>query len=57
MGDVVNLNKARKGRARRERAASAVANRVRFGLPKAERTKAAKAADSARQTLDGKRLD
>lgn len=36
MGELVNLNRVRKNRARAERAAQAAENRIRYGLPKAE---------------------
>ena len=56
MAEIVNLRRARKDKARRERESTAAANRLRFG-----RTKAQKAADRdaearADRTLDGKRL-
>ncbi len=37
MSEVVNLNRARKARARADAAAKAQANRALFGLPKAEK--------------------
>lgn len=40
MGDLINLNKVRKDRARREAAETAAANRVRFGRTGAEKAKA-----------------
>lgn len=55
MGDLVNLNRIRKTRARAERAAVAATNRVAFGRDAAQR------ADDARETqrraalLDGVR--
>ena len=57
MAEIVNLRRARKEKARRERENEAQANRLRFG-----RTKAAKATDKdhaerQRNALDGKRLD
>ncbi len=57
MADIVNLKRARKDKARRERDSEADANRRRFG-----RTKAQKAADRdaearSRQSLVGKRLE
>jgi hypothetical protein len=57
MADIVNLRRARKDKARRERQGEAEANRRRFG-----RTKAQKAADKdaearAQRTLDDKVLD
>ena len=45
--DIVNLNKARKKKAREERAAKAQENRVRFGRTKAER----KAIDTERKRI------
>jgi hypothetical protein len=57
MGDVINLNRARKDRARAARTVEAEANRAKFGRSKAE--KAADSADQARQTalLDGAKRD
>jgi hypothetical protein len=57
MAEIINLNKARKAKARVEKAAKAVENRVRFG-----RTKAKKAADRAEgaradRDLDGAKRD
>ena len=57
MADIVNLKRARKDKARRERQGEAEANRRRFG-----RTKAQKAADKdaearTRRALDDKALD
>jgi hypothetical protein len=57
MAEIVNLKRARKDKARRERDNEADANRRRFG-----RTKAQKAADKdaearTRRTLDDKALD
>jgi hypothetical protein len=57
MADIVNLRRARKDKALRERQGEAEANRRRFG-----RTKAQKAADKdaearSRRALDDKALD
>ncbi len=57
MGDVINLQQARKRRAKQDRQDTARVNRLRHG-----RTKAEKAADTAEQTrlvthLDHHRLD
>lgn len=52
MADIINLNQARKQRARAEKSAKAEENRVRFG-----RTKAAKAADGAERTKIDRVLD
>ena len=57
MGDVVNLNKARKAKSRADARASAEANRVKFGRTKAEKdaSKAQKA--RAEKLLDGAKLE
>jgi hypothetical protein len=57
MGEVVNLNRVRKDRARAEAKAAASANRAAHGLPKAERTKARKEQAKADRQLDGSRLE
>lgn len=57
MGDVVNLNKARKARARQDQKTQAAANRVRHGQSGAAKTALRKDADRGRKDLDGKKLD
>jgi hypothetical protein len=57
MGEIVNLNKARKARAKEARAVAAEENRVRHGRTKLERLDRAADARKAEQLLDGKRLD
>ena len=57
MGEVVNLNRVRKARAKAEKKADAAANRATHGLPKAERTKADKARERAERLLDGSKLE
>ncbi|MFV0625245.1 DUF4169 family protein [Sphingomonas sp. ac-8] len=57
MAEIINLNRARKARARAERAAEADANRHRFGRTKAEKKADKIAADRAERTLDGARLE
>ena len=52
MAEIVNLNKARKAKARAEKEETAAANRAKFG-----RTKAEKAKVSAEQARIGKTLD
>ncbi len=52
MGEVVNLRRARKDRARREKEAQAQENRVAFGRSKAERELSA-----AKKSLESQRLD
>lgn len=57
MAEIVNLNRARKAKARVDAAKTAEANRAKFGRTKAER--AAEAAELARRTalLDGAKRD
>lgn len=52
MTDILNLNKARKARAKAQAAAKAVENRAKFG-----RTKAQKAADAAEPARISENLD
>lgn len=54
---VVNLNKARKARAREAAKSVAVENRVAFGRTKAEKSRAKAEADLAARRLDEKRLE
>ena len=57
MADIVNLRRARKDKARREREVEADANRRRFGRTKAEKTNDKNAQEQARREIDGKRID
>ena len=57
MGEVVNLNRIRKDRARAEAKASAAANRTAHGRSKAERTKTARERSAADRLLDGSKLE
>ena len=52
MPDPINLNKARKARARAEDKAQAARNRVVFGVTKADRTVSKLEAERARRALD-----
>ncbi|MGQ3356785.1 MAG: DUF4169 family protein [Phreatobacter sp.] len=52
MGDIVNLKRARKRKAREAESLGADANRLRFGRPASERK-----LDEAREALEAKRLD
>jgi hypothetical protein len=52
MADPVNLNRARKAKARREAAKEAAENRIRFGLTKAEKQTARNAAAKLARGLD-----
>ncbi|MGH8505718.1 MAG: DUF4169 family protein [Stenotrophobium sp.] len=52
MATVINLNKARKHKARAEAAKQAAENRLRFGRSKAEKLRDATAAAEAQRKLD-----
>ena len=53
MAEIVNLNKARKARARAEEAAESAANRVKHGRTKAEKANDARAEARRKALLDG----
>lgn len=53
MGEIVNLNKARKARERQEAEARAAANRTRHGRTKAEKANDARAEARRKALLDG----
>lgn len=57
MGEIVNLNRARKDRVKAEYRSRASANRVAHGRTKAERQAAAKENERAARLLDGQKLD
>jgi hypothetical protein len=57
MGDVVNLNRFRKERAKADRKAEASANRAAHGRTKADRTRADKERDRAARLLDGQKRE
>lgn len=57
MGDVVNLNRFRKEKARKERAAEAERNRARFGRTKEEVRRQGAEAERRARELDAKRLE
>jgi hypothetical protein len=57
MPPVINLNKARKARARIDGQALAAANRVKFGRTKADRLKAKMEAERAKRAMDQARRD
>ena len=57
MTEIVNLQRVRKERTRREREAHADANRRRFGRTKAEKVSDRDTASRTTRMLDGKRLD
>jgi hypothetical protein len=56
MADIVNLRRARKNKAQRERESEAAANRRRFGRTKAEKAADNDAAARRRREFDGKLL-
>lgn len=53
MGEPINLNKARKAKARSDRSIEAAANRVQFGRTKAEKERDRIERDRAKRALDG----
>ncbi len=55
MGDVINLNQARKARERQEKRRQADTNRVRFGRTRAEKLREEAEAEKLRRDLDGKK--
>ena len=57
MGEIVNLNRARKARDRAAREAQAAANRTAHGRSKAERTRDEAVAAKRDAVLDGARLE
>jgi len=57
MAEIVNLNRARKNRARDEKRENADINSAKFGRTKAERVMEATRNDNARKILDKHILD
>lgn len=57
MAELINLNRARKARAREEAKAKAAENRVRFGRTKGETTVSRLEAERARRDLEGKKRE
>ena len=57
MAEIVNLRRARKGKARAEKDARVTDNRVRFGQTKAEKHKSEAESRRADQKFDGKKID
>ncbi len=57
MAEIVNLRRARKDRARSEKAARAADNRIRHGRGKDEKRASDAARGRAETALDGKKLD
>lgn len=57
MAELVNLNRARKGKARSEAEARAAENRVKFGRTKAEKDLARARTAKAKGDLDAKKRE
>jgi hypothetical protein len=57
MGDVINLRRARKDKARRDREADAATNRRLFGRTKTQKVSDRATKERERTALDDKRLD
>lgn len=57
MAEIINLNKARKAKARAEKESRAQENRVRFGRSKAERLSDEAEARRKARELEGKKRD
>lgn len=55
MSNVTNLNKFRKAKARADKAARGSENAVKFGRTRAEKTRDAQEAETAKRHLDGHR--
>jgi hypothetical protein len=53
VADLINLNRARKERARADKTAKAAENRVAFGRTKAEKSLETARAEKARNALEG----
>ena len=57
MAELINLNKARKAKARAAGKSQAAENRVRFGQTKGEKQVSRLDAERARRELEGKKRD
>ena len=57
MGEIVNLNRVRKDRARADAKATAAANRAAHGRTKAERSRVETERERAARLLDGSKLE
>ena len=57
MGDVINLKRARKQKARREADAEAASNRAMYGRTKAEKARDEKTAKLLSNRIDQSKLD
>jgi len=57
MGEIVNLRRAKKQKARAAKEKDASLNRVRFGTPKSEEKVTLARSEKERTDLEGKKLD
>lgn len=57
MAEIVNLRRARKDKARRDRESEADANRRRFGRTKSQKVADKQDAERTHRALDGKLID
>jgi hypothetical protein len=57
LAEVINLNRARKARAKAERTPQANANRAKFGRTKAEKRAEAESSAKLEAALDGSKLE
>jgi len=57
MGEIVNLRRAKKAKARSAKEKDAAANRVRFGTPKSQEKVNSARSEKDRTDLEGKKLD
>jgi hypothetical protein len=57
MGEIVNLNRWRKAKAKEDKARQADVNRVAFGRTKAQKDAERKQAEQAARELDGKHIE
>lgn len=56
MAEILSLSKARKAKARSDKAAQATENRIKFGRTKAEKDLVKAKSDLSSNTLDGHKL-
>jgi hypothetical protein len=57
MAEIINFKRAKKAKARGAEAAKAADNRVRFGTPKAEKSRAKNLREKDTKTIDAHKLD
>jgi hypothetical protein len=57
MGEIINLNRARKGKARIAAKATAVENRAKFGASRTEKAAVARERQTLDKIIDGAKLD